>query len=595
MRLSQKTLSVIAPPKRLTVSEWADSERVLSPEASAESGRWNTSRAEYQRGIMDAFTDPKIETIVWLSSAQVGKTELLLNVIGYFIDKDPSTILLLQPTLEMAQTFSKDRLAPMIRDTPSITEKVKDSKSKESGNTILHKTFTGGQITMAGANSPASLASRPIRVVLCDEVDRYPASAGAEGDPINLAFKRTTTFWNKKKVLVSTPTVKGVSRIERAFEESDQRRFYVPCPDCNESQVLKWSNVTWEDGKPETARYNCDHCGSLWSDAQRWSVIKKGAWVAESESRGVAGFALNEIYSSWVKLEDMAQNFIEAKKSPHTLKTFINTSLGETWEDEGDQIEDNVLLEQCEDYSQIPKEALVLTCGVDVQDDRLEGEIKAWGVGEESWGIKPFRIEGRPSQKQVWDDLDNIIFANYKREDGVILKVNCTCVDSGGHFTNDVYKYCKARELRRVFAIKGSSVAGKPIISRPSTSNKLKTKLFIVGTDTAKELIYSRLQIEEFGDGFMHFNKNFDEEYFKQLTAEKITTQYSKGFAKRVWVKTRPRNEALDITVYNLSALAILNPNFEKIKTNQNKPKEEKQTNKPIRRKSRGGFVNGWK
>ncbi len=605
MRLSQKTLSVIAPPKRLTVSEWADSERVLSPEASAESGKWNTSRAEYQRGIMDAFTDPTIDTIVWLSSAQVGKTELLLNVIGYFIDKDPSTILLLQPTLEMAQTFSKDRLAPMIRDTPAITQKVKDSKSKESGNTILHKSFTGGQITMAGANSPASLASRPIRVVLCDEVDRYPASAGAEGDPINLAFKRTTTFWNKKKVLVSTPTVKGASRIERAFEESDQRRFFVPCPECNESQVLKWSNVDWDkdydrNGKvrkhyPETAKYICDKCGSFWNDAQRWSAIKKGTWVAESESRGVAGFALNEIYSSWVKLEDMAQNFIEAKKSSHTLKTFINTSLGETWEDEGEQIEDNAILAKREDYIQIPKEALILTCGVDVQDDRLEGVIIAWGIGEESWAIKPFRIEGRPSQKQVWDDLDNIIFANYKREDGVSLKVNCTCVDSGGHFTNEVYKYCKARELRRVFAVKGSSVAGKPIISRPSTSNKLKTKLFIVGTDTAKELIYSRLQIEEFGDGFMHFNKNFDEEYFKQLTAEKITTQYSKGFAKRVWVKTRPRNEALDITVYNLSALAILNPNFEKIKANQNKPKEEKQTNKPIRKKSRGGFVNQWK
>jgi len=526
MRLSQKSLSVIAPPKRLTVSEWADEERVLSPEASAESGKWKTSRAEYQRGIMDAFTDPKVETIVWLSSAQVGKTELLLNVIGYFIDKDPSTILLLQPTLEMAQTFSKDRLAPMIRDTPSITEKVKDSKSKESGNTILHKTFTGGQITMAGANSPASLASRPIRVVLCDEVDRYPASAGAEGDPINLAFKRTTTFWNKKKVLVSTPTVKGVSRIERAFEESDQRRFYVPCPDCGESQVLKWSNVTWEDDKPETAKYNCEHCGTLWSDAQRWGAVKKGVWIAESTSRGVAGFALNEIYSSWVKLSDMAQNFIEAKKSPHTLKTFINTSLGETWEDEGETIEDGALLEQCEDYSQIPKDALILTCGVDVQDDRLEGEIKAWGVGEESWGIKPFRIEGRPSQSQVWEDLDNIIFGTYKREDGVVLKVNCTCVDSGGHFTNEVYKYCKSREMRRVFAVKGSSVAGKPIISRPSTSNKLKTKLFIVGTDTAKELIYSRLQIEDFGAGFMHFNKNFDEEYFKQLTAEKITTSY---------------------------------------------------------------------
>jgi len=599
-------VKVVKPPKKLTVSQWADEYRQLSSEASAESGKWRTSRAEYQRGIMDAFSDPDIHTVVWMSSAQVGKTEVLLNIIGYFIDQDPSPILLLQPTLEMAQAFSKDRVAPMVRDTKILTGKVKDSKAKDSGNTILHKTFPGGHITMAGANSPSSLASRPVRVVLCDEVDRYPLSAGAEGDPVNLAFKRTTTFWNKKRMITSTPTIKDVSRIEAAYEESDKRKFYVPCPECGKKQVLEWMNVQWNkdtdsNGKtikhyPNTAKYFCKYCGNAWDDSARWNAVKKGEWVAEAKCDGVAGFWLNEIYSPWVKLSDMVKNFIEAEKSQHTLKTFVNTSLGETWEDEqGEKIEDDVLMQRREDYAVLPVEACVLTCGVDTQDDRLEGEVKAWGDGNESWGVKPFRIEGKPSQKQVWEDLDNIINATYKRADGVELRISCTCIDSGGHFTDEVYKFCKKREHKRVFAVKGSSVAGKPIVSRPTTSNKLKVKLFTVGTDTAKELIFSRLQLEEFGEGYMHFNKNYDEEYFKQLTSEKLVTTFKKGRPVREWKPIRARNEALDYTVYNLAALAILNPNYKKINENIKPEKKEieKKSQKVLRPKK--GWVNKWK
>ena len=590
-------VKVVKPPKKLTVSQWADEYRQLSSEASAESGKWRTSRAEYQRGLMEAFSDPDIDTVVWMSSAQVGKTEVLLNIIGYFIDQDPSPMLLLQPTLDMAQAFSKDRVAPMVRDTKVLTHKVKDSKAKDSGNTILHKTFPGGHITMAGANSPSSLASRPVRVVLCDEVDRYPPSAGTEGDPVNLAFKRTTTFWNKKRMLTSTPTIKDVSRIEAAYEESDKRKFYVPCPECSKKQVLKWSNVSWDDGKPETAKYFCEHCGSAWDDSTRWNAVKKGEWIAQKPSMGIAGFWLNEIYSPWVKLSDMAKNFLEAKKSQHTLKTFVNTSLGETWEDDqGEQIEDNVLMQRREDYTILPTEAVVLTCGVDTQDDRLEGEVKAWGDGNESWGVMPFRIEGKPSQKQVWEDLDNIINATYKRADGVQLRISCTCIDSGGHFTDEVYKYCKKREVKRVFAVKGSSIAGKPIVSRPTISNKLKVKLFTVGTDTAKELIFSRLQLEEFGEGYMHFNKSYDEEYFKMLTSEKLVTTFKKGRPVRVWKPTRPRNEALDYTVYNLAALAILNPNYKKISENIQPVKKETET-KPKKTliPKKKGWANGWK
>lgn len=562
-------LKALIPPKKLNVSQWADEYRILSSEASAISGKWNTSIAEYQRGIMDAFSDPAIHTVVWMSSAQVGKTEALLNIIGYFIDQDPSPMLLLQPTLEMATAFSKDRLAPMVRDTTAITSKVSDAKSKDSGNTILHKTFQGGHITMAGANSPASLASRPVRIVLCDEVDRYPPSAGSEGDPVNLAFKRTTTFWNKKRMLTSTPTIKGISRIEQAYESSDMRKFYVPCPECKEFQVLAWQNVVYEKNQPNTARYTCCKCGALWNDIEKKEAISKGKWQATSVSDGVAGFWLNELYSPWVSMSDMVSNFLEAKKSVHTLKTFINTSLGETWEeDPGQRIEESELLNRREDYELIPNEALILTCGVDTQDDRLEGEIKAWGVGFESWGVKSFRIEGSPSQKQVWQDLDNIIKALYERADGTKLKVSCTCIDSGGHFTDQVYKFCKLRSFDRVFAIKGSSVAGRPIISRPSTSNKLGVKLFTIGTDTAKELIYSRLKLSEFGEGYMHFNKTFDEKYFLMLTSEKLVMTLKKGRPVMEWKPIRARNEALDYTVYNLAAINILNPNFAVLKQN---------------------------
>lgn len=568
----------VSPPPKLTVSQWADESRYLSSEASAESGKWKTSRAEYQRGIMDAFSDPLIHTVVWMSSAQVGKTECLNNIVGYFIDQDPSPILLLQPTLEMGQAWSKDRLAPMLRDSPALKNKVEDSKSRDSGNTILHKSFSGGHITISGANSPASLASRPIRVLLMDEVDRYNASAGAEGDPVNLASKRTTTFWNKKRMLTSTPTIKGVSRIERAYEESDMRRYFVPCHSCGHEQHLIFGNVKWEKDNPSTALYYCEKCGQGWNDLQRWNSIKKGHWVAEREVKGIAGFHLNEIYSPWVSLADMVSNFLEAKKSKETLKTFVNTSLGETWEEEGIQLDDNELLARREEYDKVPSDALVLVASVDVQDDRLEIEVKGFGVGEESWGIDYKIIYGDPSKSIVWKDLDDALLQTYENEDGYTMRIACTCIDSGGHFTNEVYKFTKNKEARRVYAVKGSSASGAPLVNRGTRSNKSNVKLFAVGTDTAKELIFARLKIEDFGAGYMHFSKKLhDEEYFKQLTAEKITTKFIRGFPSRVWTKTRARNEALDLNVYALAALAILNPNWNALQSNVIKKQEIKE------------------
>ena len=303
-RLEEAIRTALKPPPRLTVSEWADQYRELSSESSAEAGKWSTSRAEYQRGMMDAISDPDIENIVLMTAAQIGKTELINNVVGFHIHQDPAPMLVVQPTLEMAQTWSKDRLAPAIRDTPVLSEKIGDPRARDSGNTTLHKVFAGGHVTACGANSPSSLASRPCRIILCDEVDRYPISAGTE------------------------------SRIEDAYAESDQRKYFVPCPDCGEHQELKWSNVQWTDSKPNTSEYICDCCGSVWNDAKRFQAVRYGEWRKTAEGDGkTAGFHLSALYSPWTPLEDIVRDFLASKRDPMRLRTWINTTLGETFEE----------------------------------------------------------------------------------------------------------------------------------------------------------------------------------------------------------------------------------------------------------------------
>lgn len=548
----------------LTVSEWADQYRRLSPEASAEPGIWDTARAEYQRGIMDAVSDPTVHTVVVMSSAQVGKTECALgNVVGFHIAQDPAPILVIHPTLEMGEAWSKDRLAPMLRDTPALRGRVKDPRSRDSGTTITHKQFPGGHLTIAGANSPAGLASRPIRIVLCDEVDRYPSSAGSEGDPVTLARKRSATFWNRKLVLTSTPTVKGGSRIEMAFEESDQRRYWVPCPHCAEVQVLKWSSVRWPANQPESAAYYCEHCGAEWTDAQRYAAIRKGEWRAGANFTGIAGFHLSELYSPWSRVSEIARAFIEAKKSPETLRAWVNTSLGETWEDAGETVDETGLMDRAEEWSEdaIPRDVLVLTAGVDVQDDRLEVEIVGWGRDEESWSLQYVRMFGDPSAPALWADLDKLLAQQFKREDGAVLKIASAAVDSGGHHTQAVYRYARDRFNRRVYAIKGMAGAGRPVWpKKASKNNSGRINLFLVGVDAAKEAVYARLRITRPGAGFCHFPASREADWFAQLTAESVTTKYSKGFPVRTWVK-KPgaRNEALDARVYAYAALQSLN------------------------------------
>lgn len=569
-KLWREVLATLAPPTKQTVSEFADTEIVLPPETSANPGQWITARAPYQREMMDVFNDPAIDTIVFMMASRMGKTAVMNNIIGFCVAKEPAPILIVKPTLEMGDAWSKDELAPIVRDTPCLRGLISDVKSRDEKNTILHKIFPGGRITICGANSGASLSARTVRFVLCDEIDRYEASAGTEGDPIKLAFKRCTTYWNKKKMVVSTPKIDMVSRIQQFWESSDKRLYYVPCPHCGEYQVLVWKNMKWPKGPngehiTDQAAYICEYCQKPMTDADKPTMLAKGEWRATAKSKGVAGFHINEIYSPWVTFKEMVDDFLEAKKSPDTLQVFVNTSLGEPWSTLDNQISDSVLMERREDYpAPVPMEACVLVCGVDIQDNRIETEVIGVGPGEETWNIANDVIPGDTAHWDVYNDLDKyLVEKEWQHESGLKLKIACTCIDAG-HRTDMVYAFVNDRQHRRIYAVKGSSKAGLPIVGRPSSVDKWKNLLlFPVGTDTAKELIYGRLRIETVGPSYCHFPMERDAEYFRQLTAEKLDRKWKSGRLIRKWVKTRERNEVLDMRVYAIAALRLLNPDYE--------------------------------
>lgn len=567
-RVATATFRSVTPPPKQTISAWADANRYLSSESASEPGRWSTSRAEYLRGIMDAVSDAAVHTVVCMKGSQIGWTEVLNNCAGFFMDRDPAPLLVIQPTLEMGEAWSKDRLAPMLRDTPTIRGLVKDARARDSDNTLLHKVFPGGHITIVGANSPASLASRPIRIVLADEIDRYPVSAGSEGDPLKLAAKRQITFWNRKTILGSTPTLKATSVINREWLRSDQRRFFVPCPDCGHFQHLRWEQVRWDkegEGadkrhKPETAHYVCEDCGTLWDDPARWGAVSHGEWRATAEFKGIAGFHVPGFLSSWLTLPEIVAEFLEAKDSPELLQVFVNTILGEVWEEQGETVDSTSLAGRAEAYDaeSLPDEIIALTAGVDTQDDRLEVQVIAWGAHEESWPCLYEVIHGDPAQPAVWSDLDGLLLQSFKTQDGRTLRIRAACIDSGGHHGAAVLSFARARRARRVFAIKGQS-GPKPVWPKRVTRGKSRAAdVFMVGVDTAKDAIYGRLRIAAPGPGYVHFPKTegFEADYFAQLTSETVVTRYREGRPYRVWVLPKgKRNEALDTYVYAFAAL----------------------------------------
>ena len=575
----RKLMGVFHTPPALTCSVWADRFRVLSKASSAEPGRWRTDRAPYQKEIMDAISDPGVERVVIKSSAQIGKTEILLNAMGYFIDCDPGPMLYVQPTDEMAEAFSKDRLAHMLRDCPTLAAKINPEgesvRKRAASNTTLHKSFPGGHITMLGANSPSKLASRPIRILFLDEVDRFPLSAGREGDPVSLAIKRTTTFWNRKIVEVSTPTIKGASKIDRDYEASSAEELEVRCPNCGHFQPYEWSQLKFDhvSGTNEAVvlGYACRSCGCL-ENEYTWKR-QPICWVPRHpERKRWRGFHLNELASSWKSWDEIVIDFLTAKHNGvDELKVWHNTALGLSWEEMGELDLDELLLRRRIAYNcTVPEECLVLTCGVDVQDNRLEYEVVAWGAEQRSWGIKYGVIMGSPGQPQVWAELDHVLFGDYIRADGQKMSILTTCVDSGGHYTSEVYSYCKAREMQRVWAIKGRGGSGVPYIKRPKQRNDAGVWLFLIGVDVGKDTIASRLAVQ-FPDkpGYCTFpletEHGYDQAYFEGLTAERRTVQTVRGRPVIRWVKRseHARNEPFDLRNYATAAMEILDPKLD--------------------------------
>ncbi len=571
--LFKKIAKILAPPPVLKVSQWADNFRKLSAEASAEPGQWNTARAPYQREIMDAVNDDECESVIIMSSAQVGKTEIILNILGYYIDYDPAPIMIVQPTLDMAQTFSKDRLAPMIRDTPALRGKVKAARSKMSENTILHKKFPGGHVTIVGANSASGLASRPIRILLCDEVDRYPASAGTEGSPIELAQKRTNTFWNRKIIKVSTPTIKGISKIENEFNNSSMEEWCVPCPCCGKFQPYDFKRISFKDVTME-----CKYCKEKFSESD-WK-LGEGKYIAFKENRKVRGFHLNELASPWKHWNEIIEDFKKAKRdvddkgSVEPLKVWINTSLGETWEERGESADENSIMKRREPYNaELPNGVLILTAGVDVQKDRFEVEVVGWGRGYESFGIQYEKLYCDMNSPKAWDILENWLQREFYFEDGTGLLIACTCIDTGGLYTADTYKFLKRmnRKQRNIFGIKGMGGMGLPLIYKASQNNSERIKIYILGVDAGKETIMSRLQVPEPAPGYCHFptniEKGYNNEYFKGLVSEqRVVRSKRNGSQEFVWIKKQGvRNEPLDVRNYATAAVELINPNWEVI------------------------------
>jgi len=581
----RETMEMFRPPKMMSVSEWADENRVLTSDTSAEPGRWRTSRTPYQKDIMDSFVDPRVRKIVVMAGSQVGKTEMELNMMGRAIDLEPGPMLFVQPTDRMAEDFSKRRVATMINACRSLKRKVHEAKSRDAGNTIQMKTFPGGSVAFEGANSPAGLASRPIRYAFCDEVDRFPRSAGTEGDPLDLVEQRLKTFSdNSKFVITSTPTVKGLSRIEKAYGSGTKEEWNTQCPKCGEYSFITFGDIVFdkeeytdEQGQIDyivhSARWKCPHCGEEIPElaAKRCP----GKWVAgnpDAAGRGVRSYRINAFSSPWSDWKAICYSFLRKKSDPEQLQVFMNTELGELWENRSlDTEEADELFKRREHYNaEVPDGVLVLTMGVDTQDNRLEYEVVGWSREEESWGIERGIIAGRPDAPGVWAEIDDLLDKEWKMKNGMALKISGTFIDSGGHFTQEVYHECAKRAPRRVWAIKGEPGDGRYLCRLMKKENgRDKAVRYIVGVDSGKAAIMYNVQIDTPGPRYMHFpidpDKGYDIEYFKGLLSEKLVTHRSRGQMVQKWEQVYKRNEPLDIRNYARAVFKFTKWNFARI------------------------------
>ena len=578
--LLARVLARFAPPPLLTVSQFADHEIVVTTGPLAGT-HWQNDFAPYQRGILDAFHEPGVQTVVVMGSSQWGKTACAVVVVAYHIAHDPCTILVVEPTVDpMAKDFARNRLEPVIAASRILSDVVSKKRAKDSSNTVLAKTFRGGAVAIGGANSAASLASRAVRLLVLDEIDRYPPELPGEGSTIAIAMKRTTSYGRRRRVLIlSSPTLRGAP-IDAWFERGDQRRFQVPCPSCGVLFAYRWSQVRWTDDDPATARIHCPHCDHGLDDVERVAVLAKGEWIAEHperRDRSIVSFHMWEAFSPLSSLAAIVSGFLQARADQKrgdasTMHTWENTTLGEPLEpDHGEGIEPHGLIARREVFTAaVPDGACLLTMGVDVQDDRLEVLIVGWGPGEESWIVDRDTLGGDTSQPEPWSALDELLDREYPHERGVSLSVQATCIDSGGHRTTMVYDYAARKAARRVYAIIGRD-GQRPLVSSPSPrrwgGGQRKVPLYTIGVDAAKALWMSRLALTEKNRGYVHLPMAdwCDDELAAQLTSERLKRRFAKGVPVQVWTKVRPRNEALDCAVYALAALRLVHPDLDAI------------------------------
>lgn len=564
-------LSGFRPPPDLTIDEWSDENRYLSPKSSGEPGIWRTSRVPYTREIMQELSPSSYsEDVVWEKGSQVAATETGINMILYIIDHTPGPTLAVYPTVELAKGYSKIKLQPSIQECPSVRGKVKENKSRDGGNTILMKDFPGGNLTLTGANSAAGLRMMSIRFAHFDEIDAYPDDVDGEGDPLNLAEKRTTNFNRRKRFYTSTPTIKEFSRIHKRFLKSDQRYYYVPCPYCKKPQVIKWENFVYDviDDEVQEVKLKCIHCGEHIEEYHKTWMLEHGQWIKHNSKSRTPGFHLSAFYSplGWYSWKEAAQDYEDSEGDPNARKVWVNTVKGEPYEEIEGIIDTHWLMKRQESFGAvIPDEVIVLVAGVDTQNDRLECTIFGIGIKNEIWVIEHHILLGSPEQDLVWEMLDDLLLTQWEHQSGVMMNIACTLIDAMGHNTDEVYKFCKARRHRRVFPCKGMGGQGRPIITSSKVSKRAGTRLVIVGTDQAKNHIYENLKLVKApGPGYIHFSKELNEEYFNQLTAEKKELKIIARRPVPVWVCPKgKRNETLDTFVYGLAAYKLLNPNLE--------------------------------
>jgi phage terminase large subunit GpA-like protein len=563
----------LTPDASLQVSEWADRHRFLSPRASAEPGRYRTGRTPYMRAIMDALSPSNpCRRIVFMKAAQVGATEAGNNWIGYVIHHAPGPMLAVQPTVELAKRFSRQRIDPLIAESPALRDRVKPQRARDASNTMLSKEFPAGLLVITGANSAAGLRSMPARYLFLDEVDAYPPSAGEEGDPVALAEARTRTFaWRSKIYLTSTPTIHGVSRIEREFAASDQRRFFVPCPHCGHEQALRFERLRWEKARPETAHYACEACEGPIEERHKTAIMAAGRWQAAATPAdpGTIGFHLSALYSpaGWLSWTGIARMWEAAQATDEARHSFQNGVLGETWIESGEAPDWQRLYERREAWriGTVPGGGLFLTAGADVQKDRIEVSIWAWGRGLTSWFVDHIVIAGGPESQASWGELTRLLGRTWPHAHGARLGIAKLAVDTG-YQAPAVYAWARGAGFAQVAPVKGvegfnraAPVAGPSFVDATQRGRKIRrgARLWTVAVATFKSETYRYLRLAAPTDediaagatappGFIHLPRGAEAEWIKQLVAEQLVTVTTRrGFQKLEWQKLRERNEVL--------------------------------------------------